>query len=102
MSNIRVSKKYIKGRLRCEKRGWDLKKLDDIVHILSTRPFTPAEIVKHKVHELKGNMNGYMELHIINRHHNWVLVYTIENNTLILDNLIITLENTGTHDECLR
>lgn len=101
MRKLRFSKRYVKGRSRCEKRGWDLKKLDDIVKILGTRPFTSEEIKKHKVHELQGDMKGYSELHIINRHHNWVLVYTVKNDTVVLDDLIITLENTGTHDECL-
>ena len=101
MRKLRFSKRYIKGRSRCAKRGWDLKKLDDIVHILGTRQFTQEEIIKHKVHDLQGKLRGYSELHIIGRHHDWVLVYTITNDTVVLDDLIITLENTGTHDECL-
>ena len=65
-----MTPQYIKGRKRCKKRGLDLRLLDEVELILSTRQFTDAEIVKYKVHNLSGRFKGYQELHLGNRNSN--------------------------------
>lgn len=93
--------KYLKGRKRCQKRGYDLGLLDEVVQILATRPFTEEEIIKYKDHRLKGNMKQYRELHLLNRHSDWVLIYQVIGNKVRFEDTYVVLENTGTHDECL-
>ena len=101
MRKVEPTIKYLKGRKRCEKRGLDLSLLDDVIHILATRQFTDAEIVKYKVHNLSGKYKGYQELHLGNRNSNWLLVYRIMGNKIQFEDTYVSLENTGTHDECL-
>lgn len=93
---------HIKGdEKRCEKRGLDLSLLDTVEEILATREFTKDEIVKYKVHNLSGKYKGYQELHIGNKSSNWLLVYRIFGNKVRFEDTYVSLENTGTHDECL-
>lgn len=46
---------------------------------------------KYKDHSLKGNWQGYRELHIES---DWLLVYKIN-----YDELVLVLVRTGTHDD---
>lgn len=101
MRKIEASPKYKRGRKRCQKRGLNLKLLDEVEDILATRPFTQAEIVKYKVHNLSGNWKGYTELHLGQKSSNWILVYRIIGNKVRFEDTYVILENTGTHDECL-
>lgn len=101
MRKVEPTIKYIKGRKRCEKRGLNLKLLDEVVRILATREFTNDEIIKYKVHNLTGQYRGYHELHLGNRSSNWLLVYRIVGNKVRFEDTYVSLENTGTHDECL-
>lgn len=101
MRRIEPTIKYLKGRKRCKKRGLDLKLLDDVIHTLATRQFTNEEIIKYKVHNLSGKYKGYQELHLGNRNSNWLLVYRIMGNKVRFEDTFVSLENTGTHDECL-
>lgn len=101
MRTVKPTIKYMKGRKRCEKRGLNLTLLDDVIYILSTRQFTDAEIVKYKVHNLSGRFKGYQELHLGSRNSNWLLVYRVMGNKVRFEDTYVSLENTGTHDECL-
>lgn len=91
----------INDRKRCKKRGLNLKILVEVEDILATRQFTDAEIVKYKVHNLSGKYKGYQELHLGNRNSNWLLVYRIMENRVRLEDTYVSLENTGTHENCL-
>ena len=96
MLNIQVSPRYMKDRDTCSKKpGWDLDLLDDLIEIMVTRPLTPEEAKVHHPHKLDGKNRGKWELHVINRKHDWVLKYYIENGTL-------HLERTGSHDVALK
>lgn len=70
------------------KRHLDINLLDDIIRRLAGGEQLPE---KYKDHALIGNWGGYRECHIAP---NWLLVYRIENDLLIL-----TLARTGTHSD---
>ena len=70
------------------KRGLDIKKLDDIiVSLASGIPLLPNQ----KDHALSGDYAGFRECHI---GPDWLLVYAINGNELIL-----TLARTGSHSD---
>lgn len=80
--------KFKKGLKLAQKRGLDIKLLDDIVEKLLNN--VPLE-EKNKDHELKGNYKGFRECHIQS---DWLLIYLIEKDVLVL-----TLVDTGTHSD---
>lgn len=73
------------------KRGYNIKELNDVVEILANGNKLPE---KYKDHNLNGNYKGYRECHI---QPDWLLVYKIENDILVL-----TLSRTGTHSDLFR
>lgn len=70
------------------KRYLDIDLLDDIIRKLANNEQLPD---KNKDHALIGNWAGHRKCHILP---NWLLVYRIENNLLVL-----TLSQTGTHSD---
>ena len=70
------------------KRNCDIKKLQNIITILANGETLPESCYDHS---LKGNYSGYRECHI---EPNWLLVYKITENVLIL-----TLYRTGSHSD---
>lgn len=70
------------------KRHLDIDLLDDIIRKLTNNELLPE---KNKDHALTGNWVGHRECHILP---DWLLVYRIENDLLIL-----TLSRTGTHND---
>ena len=70
------------------KRYLDIDLLDDIIRKLANNEQLPE---KNKDHALIGNWAGHSKCHILP---NWLLVYRIENNLLVL-----TLSRTGTHSD---
>jgi mRNA interferase YafQ len=89
---VKWTKRYLKDRDRCAKRGYDLKELDKVVQILQTRKFTPEEVVMYKPHYLDRYKTN--ELHIGGRKSDWILTYH-------LDNGVLYLERTGSHDDIM-
>lgn len=73
------------------KRHLDIDLLDDIIHKLANNEQLPE---KNKDHALTGNWVGHRECHILP---DWLLVYCIENDLLIL-----TLSRTGAHNDLFR
>lgn len=71
-----------------QKRGHNMKLLDDIIAALARGEKLPA---KHKDHALKGRWVGHRECHIQS---DWLLIYRIEDDVLVL-----TLIHTGTHSD---
>ena len=101
---IRMESAYMRGIKRCKKRNWDLALLDSILDsYLSKNGFSDEEIIKYHDHALKGKWKGHREFHPYGKRHNWVVVYHIENDNLVLDAVgddrILVLDDTGTHDE---
>lgn len=95
MRELSVSKRYMKDRDKCSRKGYDLSKLDEIVEILKSRPLTADEVKKYKVHKLDGKHKGYTGLHIGGPSSDWVLKYQSDGKTLFL-------EATGKHDDVFK
>ena len=70
------------------KRHLEVELLDEIVRQLANGETLPD---KNRDHGLTGNWAGHRECHI---QPNWLLIYRIENEVLIL-----TLARTGTHSD---
>jgi mRNA interferase YafQ len=85
---IKLTSRFKKEYKQIEKRGLDVKLLDDVVLKLAQGiPLNPA----HRDHELTGNHAGHRECHI---KPDWLLIYRIDERELIL-----LLSQTGTHSD---
>lgn len=80
--------RFKKHRKACAKRGYDMRKLKEVVKLLAEGESLAA---KYKDHALSGNKAGFRECHISP---DWLLIYQIDNGVLIL-----TLCETGTHSD---
>ncbi len=88
MLDILYSTKFKKDYKNIIKRGYNLKLLENVLEILcNEQPLPP----KYKDHSLSGDYQGHRECHIMP---DWLLIYKINHNTLIL-----TLTRTGTHSD---
>ncbi len=85
---IVITSMFKKDLKTAKKRGYDLSLLDDVVDTLAKGlPLNQ----KYKDHNLIGNYKGCRECHITP---DWLLIYEIDNNELIL-----YLTRTGTHSD---
>lgn len=84
MFKISQSKSFKKDVKRARKRGKDLLKLELVVLQLAENKELPSQF---RDHILKGNYSNHRECHI---EPDWLLIYRIEPNHLIL-------VRTGTH-----
>lgn len=89
MLNISYSGQYKKDYKRCQKRGYNMNLLKDVVAILAIPDNLPE---KNKDHYLTGNYKGRKECHIAP---DWLLIYEIYEDELYLD-------RTGTHSDLFR
>lgn len=85
MSHRTVSKGTLKTAI---KRGYRIDLLETVVELLATGRALPE---KYKDHVLSGEYGGFRECHITP---DWLLVYQIRENELIL-----FLSRTGTHSD---
>ena len=83
-----VTSKFKKDARRAAKRGKDLSKLDEVIAQLLAQEKLPQSM---RDHELVGSYYGHRECHI---EPDWLLIYRIDNNELIL-----TAVRTGTHSD---
>ena len=83
---VKYTNKFKKDFKLAIKRGLDISLLEDIIAKLSM-----GETEKNLDHNLTGNWMGHRECHILP---NWLLIYRIEDNVLVL-----TLSRTGTHSD---
>lgn len=88
MLEIITTSAFDKDYKLLKKRGYNLKLLQEVVEKLANEEVLPA---KYRNHQLIGNYVEYMECHI---RPDWLLIYKIEKNKLIL-----TLSRTGTHSD---
>ena len=89
MLEVSFSGQFKKDYKLCKKRGYNMKLLQDVIDILAI----PAELpIKNKDHSLSGNYVNKRECHILP---DWLLVYHIEGNQLIL-------YRTGTHSDLFK
>ena len=85
-SHIKFTNAYKKSYKRANKRGLNLKLLDDVVEALGQGHKLDA---KYRDHALHGNWEGFRACHI---QPDWLLIDLVENDVLTL-----TLVETGTH-----
>ncbi|MCL2088489.1 MAG: type II toxin-antitoxin system YafQ family toxin [Oscillospiraceae bacterium] len=85
---IKYHSSFKKDYKRIEKRGYDTRKLSEIINILANEK-TLSE--KHRDHYLSGNYIGCKECHITN---DWLLIYEIDESERTL-----YLTRTGTHSD---
>jgi len=88
MLTIRYSARFRKNYLAIKKRGYDTRLLEEVLELLCTKQTLPP---KYRDHDLTGNYKGHRECHITA---DWLLIYKIKNNELILE-----LTRTGTHSD---
>ena len=78
MLEIITTSAFDKDYKLLKRRGYNLKLLQEVVEKLANEEVLPA---KYRNHQLIGNYVGYMECHI---RPDWLLIYKIEKNKLIL------------------
>lgn len=84
MLKLSTTTRFNKDLKLCQRRGYNLDLLYNIVNILRIPDILP---IKNKDHDLKGNFAGKRECHIAP---DWLLIYRIKDDELMLD-------RTGTH-----
>ena len=82
---VKWTKKFKKAYKRCEKRGYNMKLIDEIITDLANGVHITG------AHPLKGDYTGLYDVHI---EPDWILIYGYDNNDLIL-----YLMETGTHSD---
>ena len=85
---IRETSAFRRGVRRMTKRGRDQGKLRAVVKLLAERVPLPGVYVDHA---LTGDRRGFRDCHI---EPDWVLIYKVDAGVLVL-----TLTDTGTHDD---
>lgn len=88
---IHTTSQYRRDYRLLKKRGYDMRRLDEVVLKLTLEERLPAANCDHA---LKGQWNGARECHIAP---DWILVYRIDG-----EDLMLILMRTGTHEEVLR
>lgn len=86
MLNLVGSTQFKRDMKRAQKRGKDLKKLRKLVGLLLEQRALSAT---YKDHPLRGNWNGYRDVHI---EPDWLLIYKVSGTEL-------HLARTGTHSD---
>lgn len=84
------TKQYKKDYRRLRKSGFDVKKIEHVIDLLSTGEHLPD---RYRDHELKGELKGTRECHI---GPDWLLHYQKHE-----DRLILFLISTGDHRHVL-
>ena len=88
MYKIKFTSSYKKSYKLIQKRGLDIKLLDNVIDLLREGKKLPA---KYKDHSLNGKFKNFRECHI---QPDWLLIYLIEEDIITL-----TLVGTGTHSD---
>lgn len=88
MLNLNLTSQFKRDLKLCQKRGYDIGLLTDIVNTLRIPAPLPP---KNKDHALKGNYAGRRECHVSP---DWLLIYRVDGDGLYLD-------RTGTHADLL-
>lgn len=86
--NIRPTTRFQKDLKRVQRRGYDMKLLSNLIHMLADgQPLPP----KNRDHPLTGDYAGLRECHVAP---DWLLIYELSD-----DDLILYLTRTGTHSD---
>ena len=90
MYEIKPSNRRKRDLRLAKKRGYDLRLIEAVIEDLALGKILDE---KYRDHVLSGNYQGLRECHITP---DWLLIYKIEDNELIL-----YLSRTGTHSDLL-
>lgn len=85
---IRFSGQFKKSYKLCQRRGYDMTKIQTVIRILSEKGALPAE---YRPHILSGKWVGIWECHVDS---DWLLLWKRNENELTL-----LLLDTGTHSD---
>lgn len=88
MLTIKFHSSFKKDYKRVVKRGYNVKLMEDVINKLAKQEQLPE---KNRDHALSGDYMGLRECHITP---DWLLIYEINNEELIL-----LLTRTGTHSD---
>ncbi len=88
MYKIKFTSSYKKSYKLIQRRGLDIKLLDNVIDLLREGKKLPA---KYKDYSLNGKFKNFRECHI---QADWLLIYLIEEDIITL-----TLVDTGTHSD---
>lgn len=88
MLNLRYQSAFKSDYKRIRKRGYDIRRLEDVIETLAKELPLPKEC---RDHDLGSNWSGFRECHI---EPDWLLVYAIDHNDLVL-----ILSRTGSHSD---
>lgn len=88
MLSIRYHSTFKKDFNRILRRGYDIRKLDEVINLLASEQQLPE---KYDDHRLIGNYANCRECHITP---NWLLIYEIDKGELLL-----LLTRTGSHSD---
>ena len=88
MLTLKYADRFKKDYKLAKKRGLDISLLEYIINELANQRQLEQ---KYQDHPLSGDYTGFRTCHI---QPDWLLVYLVENNVLIL-----TLTRTGTHSD---
>ena len=91
MYEIRPSNRFKRDLRLAKKRGYEIRLIEEVIETLALGKTLDE---RYKDHELSGNYKGLRECHITP---DWLLIYEIENNELIL-----YLARTGTRSDLFR
>lgn len=91
MCSIQFTNQFKKDLKLAKKQGKNLDKLFEVINILANEEKLG---IKFKDYDLSGNYKGTRECHI---EPDWLLIYEIDNNALIL-----MLYRLGTHSELFK
>ena len=86
MLKLRMSSRFKRDVKLCEKRGYDIELLKDVLRVLQKQETLPP---KHKDHALTGDMKAFRECHI---QPDWLLIYAVD-----IDTLVLLTHSTGSH-----
>ncbi len=90
MYSLDYTGKFKKDLKRCQKRGYDMNLIREVIVFMEEHGQAPEE---NKPHKLQGKLLGYWECHI---EPDWLLIYDIQDSIRL-----ITLARTGTHSDLL-
>ena len=88
MYAIKPSKRFEKDLKRCEKRGYDMRLIKEVITLLAETGSLPAT---YRSHKLSGDYAGCWECHI---KPDWLLLWEQYDNELVL-----LLTSTGSHSD---
>lgn len=88
MLTIKYQTAFKKDYKRIKKRGYDIRQLEKVIHVLAVGQELP---LKYRDHSLSGDYKGCRECHIAP---DWLLVYEIKERELLL-----YLTRTGSHSD---